>query len=58
MSIFSAIGHAFEHAVKDVEHGVGLLAMILAQAAGLGWVFWLPRNRVFPLANAVPGSRP
>jgi type III secretion protein J len=36
----------------------GLLAMILALAAALGWVLWLPRNRVFPLANAVPGSRP
>jgi hypothetical protein len=36
----------------------GLLAMILVPAAALGWVLWLPRNRVFPLANAVPGSRP
>jgi type III secretion protein J len=36
----------------------GLLAVILALAAALGWALWLPRHRVFPLANAVAGSRP
>jgi type III secretion protein J len=36
----------------------GLIGVILALTATLGWVLWLPRHRVFPLANAVAGSRP
>jgi type III secretion protein J len=36
----------------------GLLAVILALAAGLGWALWLPRRRMFPLVGVVAGSRP